>query len=100
MITAPVDNLPEVSEDDEPTEIAPNLVPSLDQAEPLATYQDWDPKDTKVVVYFIGGSPRGSNGLWALTRDNALRQAKLTYGRVFEANYVPGRAFFRVKRGG
>jgi hypothetical protein len=92
-------NLPEVSEDDEPTEVALDLVPTLDQGQPIATYPDWTHADTKVVVYYIGGSPRGSNGLWALTRDNAKRQAELTYGRVFEANYVPGRAFFRVKRG-
>ena len=85
--------------DDETVEVAPNLVPDIDQESPVATYPDWRHEDTKVVTYQIGLiPPTKTSDHWAVGRPQAKADAETRYGRVYEANYVPGRAFFRVKR--
>lgn len=76
--------------------IAEDVVPTVDSAEPVATYKDWRPEDTRVVVYAVGNTYYP--GIPAESRDAALAHAKLVYGRVLEENYVPGRAFFRVHK--
>lgn len=81
---------------DGPPEVAPNLTPTVDAAVPLATYPDWDPRATRVIACRIGNDiypgPRYES------RDAARAAIEAQYGRVLEANYVPGRAFFRVRR--
>lgn len=83
--------------DDEPvTELAPDLVPTLDQNVPVGTYKDWKAEDTKVVCYSIGNTLYP--GKYAESRDAARADCQLIHGRIFEANYVQGRAFFRVAK--
>lgn len=106
-MAGPVD--PMVDEDEDitdpvltPIEVSSDLVPTADQDVPLATYCDWDRSTTRVITYVVNGTP--PNGLagklvhWGMSRDSARRDCEARYGRVFEANYVPGRAFFRVKK--
>lgn len=89
-------------EDEDTVELAPNLVPDIDQETPVATYPDWKHEDTKVVSYTIIHEPEPVKSTigdrWAASRAEAKADAEARFGRVFEANYVPGRAFFRVKR--
>lgn len=87
--------------DPELPEIAEDRVPDIDQEVPTATYRDWDPKDTVIKSYAVGGSPDSVLVLhhgfrWAPSRDAARADAAKRFGRVVEANYVRGRAFFRV----
>lgn len=78
------------------TEVAPDLVPTLDQEEPLATYPDWKREDTQVITCRIGND--AYPGVRYESRDEALAATKLLYGRVLEVNAVPGRLFIRVPR--
>jgi hypothetical protein len=80
---------------DGPTEMAPpEQIPHLSQDVPVATYRDWSPKDTRVITCRI------ANDIYPGTRYESREEAKaaveLVHGKVLEANYVPGRAFFRV----
>ena len=81
---------------DGPTQVTPDHIPTADQQVPVATYVDWLPKDTQVVVCRI------ANDLYPgkryESRDAALVDVRRVYGRILEANYVPGRAFFRVRK--
>lgn len=86
---------PEINDDPLP-ELAIDLVPSADQTAPVATYKDWDPASTRIVTYAIGNSIY--TGTYAETRDEARAHCELVHGRVLEANYVRGRAFFRVAK--
>lgn len=93
-------NLPMAAVDDlevldGPTETALDLVPTGDQTEPVATYCDWNIYNTRVVCCAIGNSLYSGDRYE--TRDEAYKATAAKYGRIVEANYVPGRAFFRVK---
>jgi hypothetical protein len=81
---------------DGPTEMAVDTVPRVDDTEPAASYQDWSKADTRVITCRIANDvypgPRYD------TRDAAFRAVQREHGRIYEANYVPGRAFFRVKK--
>ena len=79
---------------DGPAEFATDFVPTVDQAEPVATYRDWNMEDTRVVTYSIRNDVY--KGRPADSREQALADCRLVFGRVLEANYMPGRAFFRV----
>lgn len=82
---------------DGPTELAVDCVPEADQPDPVATYKDWDAADTRVITCAIGeGSPYPGERFE--TRDEARHVIAVRHGRILEANYVPGRAFFRVLR--
>lgn len=81
---------------DGPAELAPDLVPTVDQEVPVATYCDWRREDTMVVQCAIANST--FPGKRYDTRDEALRETAKKYGRVLEANYTPGRAFLRVMK--
>lgn len=82
---------------DGPSETTQDYVPSLDQEVPVATHRDWRPEETRVI------SCRISNDLYMKderfeSREEARRAIARRHGRILEANYVPGRAFFRVFR--
>lgn len=76
------------------TVIQPDVVPTVDAEKPVATYPDWKREDTKIVTYTIGNNVY--RGTYADTREAALAHCEAIHGRVLEANYVQGRAFFRV----
>lgn len=78
------------------TETAHNFIPTLEQTTPVASYPDWDPADTRIVVCRIANDVY--NGDRYESRDEAIAATTLKYGRILEANYTPGRAFFRVKK--
>lgn len=79
---------------DGPSELAVDAVPSADQATPLATYSNWVAEDTRVITCTIGEAPyRGER---FDSREAARAAIERRHGRILEANYVPGRAFFRV----
>lgn len=79
---------------DGPPELAEDFVPHVDQPAPVATYRDWKMEDTCVVTYSIRNDVY--KGRPADSREEALADCRLVFGRVLEANYMPGRAFFRV----
>lgn len=89
---------PETINDIPVTVMSEDLVPTVDSHEPglAVSYPDWSKEDTKVVTYAIGNT--FYKGTFAETRDAALAHATLVYGKVYEANYVQGRAFFRVPK--
>lgn len=81
---------------DGPSHTASDFIPTVHQTEPVATYRDWDPATTKVIRCCI------SNSLYPgeryESRDEAYKAVQARHGRILEANYVPGQAFFRVKK--
>lgn len=81
---------------DGPPAYQPKALPTVDQDIPVATYEDWTPEQTRIVNYRIANNYYP--GEYAETRDKAYAMATVKYGRILEANYVPGRAFFRVFR--
>ena len=91
---------PEVTQE-EAIEIAEDHVPTLDQADdnapPPVTYKDWVPEQTRVVVYTTAPHKYPKDRT-AVSRAQALAECKLLFGRVLEANYLPERFFFRVRR--
>jgi hypothetical protein len=70
------------------------LVPTIDQEEPVASYDDWLPEQTEVITCCIGDAPY--KGRPFETYADAKATIKQERGRVLEYNAVPGRAFFRV----
>ena len=82
---------------DGPADLAEDFVPTLDAAEPVATYQTWRREDTRVISCRIGNDLYLKDERFE-TREEALRTITKRHGKVVEANYVPGRAFFRVFR--
>lgn len=82
---------------DGPSEIVQDRVPSLDQAdegEPAATYPDYNKRNTRVVCCRIAND--AYPGERFESRDDAHSAITKRFGKILEANYVPGRAFFRV----
>lgn len=79
---------------DGPPQLAEDHVPTVDQAAPVSTYRDWDKADTRVVTYAVNNTVY--RGKYAESREHALADCQAIHGRVLEANYMPGRAFFRV----
>jgi hypothetical protein len=81
---------------DGPPAVATDLVPTVDQDVPLATYCDWRKEDTFIVRCAISNNvypgPRFES------RDDARIATERKHGRILEANYLPGQAFFRVMR--
>lgn len=73
-----------------------DLIPTVDDEEPRASYKEWKPEDTKIVVYRIGNDDYP--GIYAVSRRAAVSDAIRKHGKIIEANYVRGRAFFRVQR--
>lgn len=88
---------PETINDVPVTVMAVDVVPTVDSHEPgvNASYPDWDRNATVVKTYAIGNTYY--KGIPAESREDAKAHCELHYGRVLEANYVQGRAFFRVK---
>jgi hypothetical protein len=89
---------PETINDLPVTVMAADVVPTVDSHEPgvVVSYPDWSKDDTRIVVYAIGNAVY--KGKFAESREEAMADALLVHGRVFEANYVQGRAFFRVPK--
>lgn len=88
----------EVEEND--VRLTPNFVPTMEQEVPVATYIDWKKEDTHVVTFQIGSAgitQRNTVGHCA-TRSQADAECAKRFGRILEANYVPGRAFYRVMK--
>ena len=81
---------------DGPTDTEPDFVPTADQSIPLATYPDWVPGETRIIQCRIGNDLYSGDRYES--RDEARAATELKYGKVLEANYTPGRAFFRVRR--
>jgi hypothetical protein len=82
---------------DGPPEFAPpDSVPHVAQEVPVASYRDWRKEDTRIVTCRIG------NDLYPGQRYESREEAKvateMVHGRILEANYLPGRAFFRVMK--
>lgn len=81
---------------DAPAEYAVDRVPTSDQEAPVASYRDWNPTDTRVVTVRIGNDLFREERFES--RDEARAAIEQRHGRILEANYAPGRAFFRVMR--
>lgn len=81
---------------DGPSELVIDRVPTVDDEVPTGTYVDWNAGDTRVIVCAIGNDMYP--GRRFATRDAAVKAITAEHGRILEANYVPGRAFLRVKR--
>lgn len=78
------------------TVIQVDAVPTVDQEVPVASYPDWTKADTVIKTYAVGNSIY--KGIPAATREAALAHCQQNFGQVLEANYVQGRAFFRVRK--
>jgi len=74
-----------------------DLIPDVYQEKPIASYKDWSPETTKVITYCLDVEGRFP-GIFAENRSAAEAHCKANYGRIVEANYVPGRAFLRVRK--
>ncbi len=81
---------------DGPTDPALDLVPTADQDIPVATYSDWTPAGTRIVTCRIANDQYPGERFES--RGEAYRAVEGQHGRILEANYVPGRAFFRVRK--
>jgi hypothetical protein len=79
---------------DGPSEVSTDHVPTLDQESPGASSSDWKREDTRVIVCRIANDLYP--GVRYESRDEAQRAVARDHGRILEANYVPGRAFYRV----
>lgn len=74
-----------------------DVVPTVDDEEPVASYRDWNPEDTKIIVYRYGTHGKlYKYGTEVKDKAAALSACKERHGRILVANYTPGRAFFRV----
>jgi hypothetical protein len=88
---------PESINDVPVTVISEQVVPTINHenaAKVPVTYQDWRKEDTKVITYAIGNAVY--KGIQVESREEAVKHCELHRGRILEANYVQGRAFFRV----
>lgn len=74
-----------------------DVIPSIDSAEPEATYLDWNRNTTRVVSGPIGSS-YAYPGTRYESREAAYAGVTQRFGRIFEANYIAGRYFFRVRK--
>ena len=81
---------------DGPSEVAVDRVPSVNDEVPVGTYIDWNLADTRVIVCRISNDVYP--GRRFDSRADAVEAITREHGRILEANYVPGRAFFRVKK--
>lgn len=81
---------------DEPAEVAHDFIPTLDADKPVATYRDWDPANTKIIQCRIANDEYPGDRYE--TRDLAISETTKKHGKILEANFVPGRAFLRVRR--
>lgn len=84
-----IDDLPQ-------PELASDVVPTVDGVNGEPTYRDWRPEDTRIVTYAVGNTVYP--GKYAETREAAKADCEVLHGRILEANYVQGRAFFRVMK--
>lgn len=85
----------ELEPEDLEAEFQPDLVPTLDDLAPVATYPDWTRDKTRVISCRIASNLYLKDE-WFPTRDIARNTIAARHGRILEAYYVPGRAFFRV----
>jgi hypothetical protein len=76
---------------------AQDFVPTMDQEIPVASHCDWDPAKTRIVTCRIANDVYTKDERFE-TRAEAYAAITLRHGKIREANYVPGRAFFRVDR--
>jgi hypothetical protein len=81
---------------DGPTETAHDFIPTLDQDAPVASYTDWRKEDTRIVTCRIANDVYPGERFD--TREEAHRAITRRHGKILEANYTPGRAFFRVRK--
>lgn len=87
---------PQEEIDDLGTVTSDDRVPSVDQENPVGTYRDWRREDTQVITYRVNND--FYKGIYAETRDDAIAHCKEKFGPILEANYVQGRAFFRIRK--
>jgi hypothetical protein len=96
-------NKPALPEEDDlelidgPSELAePDQIPTVHNVDPVASYPDWTPANTKVVTCRI------ANDLYPgerfESREAALAAITERHGKPVEWNAVPGRMFIRVRR--
>lgn len=82
---------------DGPVQHAPrDFVPTVDQEEPAASYADWTKDQTVIITCRIANDLY--KGRRFESRDEAVQTVQREYGRILEANYIPGRAFLRVMK--
>lgn len=81
---------------DGPSELAVDRVPTADAVVPLATYPDWRPEETRIVRCRIANDVYPGDRYES--RPEARDAVTAKHGPILEANYVPGQAFFRVRR--
>lgn len=91
----------DIAREAEAVELAEDYVPSIEDAAltspPPATYRDWLPEETRVLVYTTDPATYPKDRP-ATTRASAKAECELCFGKVLEANYVGERCFFRVRR--
>lgn len=88
-------------EADGPAEVKESKIPRADHREPVTSeYPDYKLEETRVISVRIANDLYPNDPKFN-SREEALEWAAEKYGRVLVAQYVPGRAFFRVplKRG-
>ena len=81
---------------DGPPDLAVDRVPTAGQSVPVATYRDWRPEDTRVIVCRVANDRYP--GSRYETREAARAAVEAEHGEILEANYLWGRAYFRVRR--
>ncbi len=79
-------------------ETPPDVIPTIDQEEPVASYQDWRPEDTRVVVYTTDPD-RYPKDRVAPDGVSAQVACENECGPILQVRTVPYRYFFRVRRG-
>ena len=97
MTSSSQDLVSDVDLEAEAVELAEDYVPTIDVPVPQATYRDWLPEETRVVVYTTDPTTYPKDRP-ATTRASAKAECELCFGKVLEANYVGERCFFRVRR--
>lgn len=81
---------------DDTVDVQVEPVPTVDAQEPVNSYPDWTPENSRVITYAVGTNE--FKGIFASNREAAKKHCKQTYGEIVEENYVPGRAFLRVRK--
>jgi hypothetical protein len=79
------------------SDAAVDVVPTMDQEHPVATHCDWLRSETRVITCRIANDLYMKDERFE-TRPEAYAAITKRHGKIVEANYVPGRAFFRVRR--
>ncbi len=72
-----------------------DVVPDINSNEPVSNYRDWDRNNTRVITY---ATKAGLKRIGVRSVAAAKRPCQQNYGEILEENYVPGRAFLRVRK--